>query len=102
MLRKQAKKMISQEEREALRARIDGDTDYKAAAILYHVYTERTITEKYLYKFLRGERKVYGKKEDGHDPVKMYEALVEAVLCREAKEAEKKSAAREIRERLAA
>lgn len=94
--------MIAQSERDALRARIHAQTDYVAAARIYSAKTGRSIHHRYLYKFLSGERAVTGQKPGSHQPLQMWEAIVEAIGQRE-REAEKMTAeARALRARLAA
>lgn len=94
--------MIDQTERDALRSRVKGDIDYKAAALLYKKQTGRSIHWRYLYKFLVGERKVEGLKAGSHQPLKMFGAVVDAIKKREAEADEMTVAARELRQRLAA
>lgn len=95
--------MISKEDREALKKRVDGQAaDYAAAAEIYQRISGRAISSKYLYKFVTGERQVTGKKPGSHNPVYIYEALVEAVEKREAFEASMKDKSQTLRNRLAA
>lgn len=95
--------MISKEDREALKRRVDGrSADYATAAEIYQRITGRSISSKYLYKFITGERMVQGKKAGSHNPLNLYESLVEAVEIRERNEAEMKVRAKELRQRLAA
>lgn len=96
-------KMISKEDREALKKRVDGKAaDYVTAAEIYERITGRSIASRYLYKFITGERAVHGRKPGSHNPVHIYEALIEAVEKREKTEAEMATRANELRQRLAA
>lgn len=78
--------MIAQNQRNLLLLRVKPG-DYHAAAQIYHALTGRRIYPRYLQKFLKGERKVTGRKKEGHDPLKMYEAMAEAIKNRGEKEA---------------
>lgn len=100
---KKVNKMISSEQKEALSKRVvGGASDYNNAAEIYQALTGLSITPRYLYKFITGERKVTGAKPGSHNPVDLYEALVEAVTRREKKESEMKARAKALTERLAA
>lgn len=94
--------MISQDERNELRKRLNAKTDYVRAAHIYEKQTGRSIHHRYLYKLLTGERKVEGTKAGSHQPLQMWEAIVEAIRQRENEGEEMTTRAREIRQRLAA
>ena len=94
--------MISQKQRDSLRKRINPKSDYKKAAELYEAKTGRYIHHRYLYKLLTGERKVEGTKPGSHQPLQMWEAMVDAIQYREMKDEEMTGKAREMLERLAA
>lgn len=94
--------MISQSERSELLEKVNGDTDYKMAAIIYERKTGKKIFYRYFYKFLSGERKITGKKPGSHQPLTMYASVVEAIAARENESEKMTGKAREMRERLAA
>jgi len=93
--------MIDQDTRDSLRNRIQGG-DYKVASIIYRQKTGRRIGHRYLYMFLRGERNVTGRKENGHNPLAMYSAMVDAVKKREMEAEDLTMAARGLLRGLAA
>lgn len=77
--------MIAQSTRDKLRERIKKG-DYESAAQIYKKNVNRYVSGRYLQQFLSGTHKVTGRKEGGHDPLKMFEALTEAVKRREEEE----------------
>lgn len=87
--------MIAQNQRDLLLDKIKPG-DYHTAAQIYLRLTGRSIYPRYLQKFLKGQRKVTGRKKEGHDPLKMYEALAEAIKWREDKEAKTNESAAQI------
>lgn len=87
--------MINQDQRNLLLREIQPG-DYFTAAEEYKQLTGREIYPRYLQKFLKGERKVTGRKVTGHDPLKMYEALAEAIRKRKESDAKRTAAAAQI------
>lgn len=78
-------RMISQSNRSNLMKRVDGRKgDYRRAAQIYLESTGISIGSKYLYYFLRGERKVNG--TGRHLALNMFEAIAKAVNEREMNE----------------
>ena len=79
------KKMISQQVRDKLRARIKKG-DYNIAANIYMTDVNRYVSSRYLQQFLDGTHKVTGRKDGGHNPLDMFAAITEAVKRREDEE----------------
>jgi len=94
--------MIAQSERKELLKEIKADEDYISAAAIYKQITGRKIYHRYLYRFLKGEIIITGKKPGSHQPLQMWEALVEAIVQRKMKEEMMTREAKAMRERLAA
>ena len=72
--------MIDQTTRDKLRQQVRKG-DYESAAKIYQKIVNRYVTPRYLEKFLKGQKNPAGR-PGCHDPLKMFEAVAEAVSQR--------------------
>lgn len=72
--------MIDQATRDKLRQQVRKG-DYESAAKIYQKIVNRYVTPRYLEKFLKGQKNPSGR-PGCHDPLKMFEAVAEAVSQR--------------------
>ena len=86
--------MISQQARDELRQHTKKG-DYKTAAKIYEQTVNRTIGARYLQKFIEGEKNPSGR-PGCHQPLKMFEAVAQAVHRRQMAEQESTVAAQQI------
>lgn len=87
--------MIDQPTRDTLENQIRKG-DYEAAAQIYHKLVKKTITPRYLQKFLKGQKNPTGTRPHSHQPLQMFHALTQAVKERTDRQQQQTQAAQQL------